>query len=188
MLQKLLQHQGDQPPDVRQFRPELPEGVSRVLRRTLAKDPRHRYADPAELVDDLLVLAQEAGIQPWGLAGKDWIAPQPAGGRVCCGGTCLGGPAGGPAGDRAAAGLFRVAVPARSALPPPLGTGTGRPSRRAPPQGPRTRPGRRPTADCRPESRGPRAAGGETVAAGERIGDWPCRRRSRIAAAVSRRG
>ena len=31
VLQKLLQHQGDQPPDVRQFRPELPEGVSRVL-------------------------------------------------------------------------------------------------------------------------------------------------------------
>ena len=39
VLQKLLQHQGDQPPDVRQFRPELPEGVARVLRRTLGQGP-----------------------------------------------------------------------------------------------------------------------------------------------------
>ena len=52
VLQKLLQHQGDQPPDVRQFRPELPDGVTRVLRRTLAKDPRHRYTDAAEMVAD----------------------------------------------------------------------------------------------------------------------------------------
>ena len=44
MLQKLLQHQGDQPPDVRQFRPELPEDVNRILRKMLAKDPRHRYS------------------------------------------------------------------------------------------------------------------------------------------------
>ena len=70
VLQKLLQHQGDQPPDVRQFRPDLPDGVGRVLRRTLAKDPRHRYAEPGELVDDLLLLAREAGIQPLRLAGR----------------------------------------------------------------------------------------------------------------------
>ncbi len=76
VLQKLLQHQGDQPPDVRQFRPELPEGVARVLRRTLAKEPRHRYADPAEMVTDLLVLAHEAGIHP-GMAGrKSWMAEE----------------------------------------------------------------------------------------------------------------
>ena len=44
MLQKLLQHQADQPPDLRQFRPELPEDVNRILRKMLAKDPGHRYA------------------------------------------------------------------------------------------------------------------------------------------------
>jgi serine/threonine-protein kinase len=63
MLQKLLQHQGDQPPDVRQFRPDLPEDVSRILRKMLAKDPRHRYQTPAELVDELLALARSAGLR-----------------------------------------------------------------------------------------------------------------------------
>ena len=71
VLQKLLQHQGDQPPDVRQFRPDLPDGVTRVLRRALAKDPRHRYAEPGEMVDDLLLLAQEAGIRLLRLAGRE---------------------------------------------------------------------------------------------------------------------
>ncbi len=76
VLQKLLQHQGDQPPDVRQFRPELPEGVCRVLRRTLAKDPRHRYAEPGEMVGDILLLAQEAGIGLRMPSGKTWTTPR----------------------------------------------------------------------------------------------------------------
>jgi serine/threonine-protein kinase len=63
MLQKLLQHQADQPPDVRQFRPELPEDVPRILRKMLAKDPRHRYRTPAELVEDLLALVKSAGLR-----------------------------------------------------------------------------------------------------------------------------
>ena len=54
MLQKLLQHQADQPPDIREFRPELPEDVNRILQKMLAKDPRHRYSSPMELVNDLL--------------------------------------------------------------------------------------------------------------------------------------
>ena len=58
MLQKLLQHQADQPPDLRQFRPELPEDVNRILRKMLAKDPHHRYASPMELVNDLLWVAR----------------------------------------------------------------------------------------------------------------------------------
>ena len=58
MLQKLLQHQADQPPDLRQFRPELPEDVNRILRKMLAKDPRRRYSSPMELVNDLLWVAR----------------------------------------------------------------------------------------------------------------------------------
>ncbi len=58
VLQKLLQHQGDQPPDVRHSRPELAEDVTRVLRKMLAKEPRQRYRDPAELIGDLTVIAQ----------------------------------------------------------------------------------------------------------------------------------
>jgi len=70
VLQKLLQHQGDRPPDIREYRPELPEEVTRVLRRMMAKDPRHRYRFPAELVDDLLLLAEHVGLQPIGPSGR----------------------------------------------------------------------------------------------------------------------
>jgi serine/threonine protein kinase len=76
VLQKLLQHQGDQPPDVRQFRSDLPEGVTRVLRRMLAKDPRHRYRDPADLMDDLLLAAKEVGLQPLRPGRRVWAAPR----------------------------------------------------------------------------------------------------------------
>ena len=92
VLQKLLQHQGDQPPDVRQFRSDLPDGVARVLRRTLAKDPRHRYAEPGEMVDDLLLLAREAGIQPLRLAGRSGAFRRGGLLRELSAGICLGRP------------------------------------------------------------------------------------------------
>jgi eukaryotic-like serine/threonine-protein kinase len=76
VLQKLLQHQGDQPPDIQQFRPELPPESSRVLRKMMAKDPRHRYAGPAELVADLLLLADQIGLRPMSPASRIWLVPQ----------------------------------------------------------------------------------------------------------------
>jgi len=77
VLQKLLQHQGDQPPDIRAFRPRLTEEAARVLRKMLAKDPRNRYSDPKELVDDLMVLAEHIGLRPIGPGGKILVAPHP---------------------------------------------------------------------------------------------------------------
>ena len=76
VLQKLLQHQGDQPPDIQQFRPELPEESSRVLRKMMAKDPRHRYASPADLVADLLMLAEQIGLRPMSPTSRIWLVPQ----------------------------------------------------------------------------------------------------------------
>jgi len=75
MLQKLLQHQADQPPDLRQFRPELPEDANRILQKMLAKDPRHRYASPLELVSDLLEVARAAGLQPATPGSRTWTIP-----------------------------------------------------------------------------------------------------------------
>ena len=75
MLQKLLQHQADQPPDLRQFRPELPDDVNRILRKMLAKDPRHRYSSPMELVNDLLWVARAAGLRPAAPGGRNWTVP-----------------------------------------------------------------------------------------------------------------
>ncbi len=76
VLQKLLQHQGDEPPDVRELRPDLPEEVSRVLRRMMAKDPRRRYQDPSKLIMGLLVLAELAGLQRVGPGQTVWVAPR----------------------------------------------------------------------------------------------------------------
>ncbi|HEX3659596.1 MAG TPA: protein kinase [Pirellulales bacterium] len=69
VLQKLLQHNSDDPPDPREFNPSLPAQVSDVVRRMLAKNPRRRYQTPVELIADLLTLAEATGISTgqWGL-------------------------------------------------------------------------------------------------------------------------
>ena len=63
VLQKLLQHQADHPPDPRRIRPELPPEVARILTRLLSKNPAHRYQKPAELSNELVALGDKLGIQ-----------------------------------------------------------------------------------------------------------------------------
>ncbi len=68
VLQKLLQHQGDEPPDPRAIRPDLPLPVCRVLSKMLAKDPRERYQTPGTLLSDLVLVAEHLGLplaSPW---------------------------------------------------------------------------------------------------------------------------
>ena len=76
VLQKLLQHQGDEPPDILEFRPELPDESGRVLRKMMAKDPGRRYASPADLVGDLLALAEDIGLRPMSPTSRVWLVPQ----------------------------------------------------------------------------------------------------------------
>ncbi len=73
VLQKLLQHQADQPPDVREFRSDIPDELVRIMRKMLAKDPRSRYQSPQPLVDELLQLAQRLGLQPIGPNKRVWV-------------------------------------------------------------------------------------------------------------------
>jgi serine/threonine protein kinase/class 3 adenylate cyclase len=49
----IAQHCSEPPPDLRQLRPKLSDGVCRVVNRCLAKSPAERYADAAALLDDL---------------------------------------------------------------------------------------------------------------------------------------
>jgi serine/threonine protein kinase len=60
-LQKVLRHSTDEPPDVRQFRPELGTRVAALVSRLLAKKPSQRHQSPAELIADLLQLADQLG-------------------------------------------------------------------------------------------------------------------------------
>jgi serine/threonine-protein kinase len=74
VLQKLLQHQGDEPPDPREVRPDLPQEVTRLLSKMLVKSPDARYQQPSELIADLLLLADRLGIHHVIKPGKVWVA------------------------------------------------------------------------------------------------------------------
>ena len=77
VLQKLLQHQGDHPPDPRTLRPELPVEVTRILARLLAKNPAHRFQQASELTAELAELANRLGM-PLSVPRMAWTAPRSA--------------------------------------------------------------------------------------------------------------
>jgi serine/threonine-protein kinase len=64
VLQKLLQHQGEEPPDVRDFRPDVTDAVALALRQMLAKRPDDRFQNPDELTAALVAATAELGIAP----------------------------------------------------------------------------------------------------------------------------
>ncbi|MCH8043380.1 MAG: serine/threonine protein kinase [Planctomycetes bacterium] len=74
VLQKLLQHQGDEPPDPREVRSDLPQEMTRLLSKMLFKSPEARYQQPSELIADLLLLADRLGIRHVVKPGKVWVA------------------------------------------------------------------------------------------------------------------
>jgi len=61
VVQKLLQHQQGEPPDLCALRPDVPERVAGVVARLMAKQPADRYQRPAGLVADLRGVAHELG-------------------------------------------------------------------------------------------------------------------------------
>ncbi len=74
VLQKLLSHSSELPPDPRQFRPELPEDVTHVVSKMLAKKPTDRYQRSSDLIGDLLLLAERLGLQAAMHGEPIWIA------------------------------------------------------------------------------------------------------------------
>src|SRR5688500_193041 len=73
-LQKLLRHNGVDPPDVRLFRPDLPMSVGPLLAKMLAKRPLARPQSAEELILDLERIARDAGLD-LGSRG-DEVSPQ----------------------------------------------------------------------------------------------------------------
>ncbi|HEX5103882.1 MAG TPA: protein kinase, partial [Pirellulaceae bacterium] len=61
-LQKLLRHNDEERPDVRQFREDLPPPVIGMLAKMLAKRPSQRYQTPNELIAELVILGRELGM------------------------------------------------------------------------------------------------------------------------------
>lgn len=75
VLQKLLQHNSDAPPDPREFDSSLPAGVSALVGKMLAKDPLRRYQLPNELIAELLLLAEQIGCPLPGAEQAGWVLP-----------------------------------------------------------------------------------------------------------------
>ncbi|HEY2155880.1 MAG TPA: protein kinase, partial [Isosphaeraceae bacterium] len=80
VLQKLIQHQEEPPPDVRAANPAVPADLASTVLKLMAKDRDRRYQSPEALVRDLLLVAGAHNIRsvsPEGLVWSD-AAPPPA--------------------------------------------------------------------------------------------------------------
>lgn len=62
VLQKLLSHNGDPPPDPRDMRHDLDDELAEISLRLMAKLPSQRFQSPAELIDRLLLLSDRLGV------------------------------------------------------------------------------------------------------------------------------
>lgn len=62
MVQKLLLHQQEPPPAVDVLRPDVPRRFSVAIARLMAKDPADRYQRPADLIAELLGIADDEGV------------------------------------------------------------------------------------------------------------------------------
>lgn len=76
VLQKLLSHSSEPPPDPRQYRDDLPSELMPVLHKMLAKKPSERYQRPVDLISDLLLLAERLGIAAAARSDGIWTTPR----------------------------------------------------------------------------------------------------------------
>lgn len=77
VLQKLLQHQGDAPPDPRRFRPDVPDAIRSVTSKLLAKNPAHRYQRPQELIHELLAVSHQLDLPVASSVVDEWLPQKP---------------------------------------------------------------------------------------------------------------
>jgi len=77
VLQKLLQHQGDAPPDIRSFQPAIPAEIAFLIQKMMAKDPKQRFQTPAVLIEALTDVARRLGLRPAGQGSLVWTHIRP---------------------------------------------------------------------------------------------------------------
>lgn len=76
VLQKLIQHQEDAPPDVRVLNPSIPDDLASILVKLMAKDRDRRYQTPEQLVRDLLTVAGALGLRSTSPEGLVWLGAE----------------------------------------------------------------------------------------------------------------
>jgi len=62
VLQKLLSHSTDEPPDPREFRPDVDQRIVDILYKLMAKQPTDRFQRPSELISELLLASEQMGL------------------------------------------------------------------------------------------------------------------------------
>jgi len=77
VLQKLLQHQGDAPPDIRSFQPTIPAEIAFLIQKMMAKDPKQRFQTPVVLIEALTDVARRLGLRPAGQGSLVWTHTRP---------------------------------------------------------------------------------------------------------------
>src|SRR5690606_5172380 len=75
MLQKLLDHQHKDVPDVSARNSSVPPELSAVVRKMMASDPAERYQLADELIGDLAILAHAYGLRPIASEAHIWAPP-----------------------------------------------------------------------------------------------------------------
>jgi serine/threonine-protein kinase len=73
VLQKLIQHQEELPPDVRTLNPQVPAELAGIIVKLMAKDRDRRYQAPLHLVRDLLAVAGSVGLATPGMQFPLWL-------------------------------------------------------------------------------------------------------------------
>ncbi|MBS0203568.1 MAG: protein kinase [Planctomycetes bacterium] len=73
VLQKLLDHQGKEPPDPSRKNRRVPPALSVIVRKMMASDPRRRYSSPVKLLSDLLKVARLLGTGAVPIDGQVWL-------------------------------------------------------------------------------------------------------------------
>jgi serine/threonine protein kinase len=77
LLQKLLKHQEESPPDARHHNPNVPAHLAGVVRRMMAKDPARRPQNPHDLLNEFLEIAADMGLRSTSPEGLIWVADKP---------------------------------------------------------------------------------------------------------------
>ncbi len=73
VLQKLLDHHDKDPPDPTKKNRRVSPMLSRVVRKMMASQPNHRYANPGDLLRDLLMVARSLGAGAVPIDGQVWL-------------------------------------------------------------------------------------------------------------------
>jgi serine/threonine-protein kinase len=77
VLQKLLQHQEETPPDVREVNPHVPVELSKIIQKLMAKDRDRRFQSPEQLILDLYSVAGALKLRSQSADGLVFVEPKP---------------------------------------------------------------------------------------------------------------